>query len=283
MPLQPPQRDDFERQRDAFIDGLTASLHAHRHVRAAWLEGSLGRGTADRYSDLDLHVLVEEDALPAFPDGAEGWLSALRPLVLFNALFGGAMLNALTLDGLRIDVWPHGGAQAQVEVGHVRVLTERPGALIRVTPAAPPPAVQAPQVLAQTREFWRCVALLPSVIGREERIVAVQGLAVEVGLVTELLIAGSGRPRDRGVKHLNAFLDVEAHQAIEAALALPDLSTQTVVDAHLRLVALVRRHGPRIADTVGYAYPTALEQAVLAYVLGELRALGVEVTVATAD
>jgi predicted nucleotidyltransferase len=56
----------YGRRRDALLDRITAVLGADPRVRAAWLAGSFGRGQADAWSDLDLHVAVADAALPAF-------------------------------------------------------------------------------------------------------------------------------------------------------------------------------------------------------------------------
>ncbi len=59
---------------------------------------------------------------------------------------------------------------------------------------------------AQIREFWRCIALLPSVLGRDELIVSQMGLAIEIRLLADILVDGYKIERDAGVKKLNAFL-----------------------------------------------------------------------------
>lgn len=61
------------RERDASLDVLVRHLARDPDVLAVWLEGSLGRGTADDLSDLDLGVVVEDGRMPAIagdPGGA---------------------------------------------------------------------------------------------------------------------------------------------------------------------------------------------------------------------
>ena len=77
-----------------FLADLQAKLENDARVLAAWLEGSFGRGSADRYSDIDLHLLLREAG--AFHSDARAWLEVLRPLVLYKLLFDGRMINALT-------------------------------------------------------------------------------------------------------------------------------------------------------------------------------------------
>ena len=252
-----------------FLADLRARLDGDAQVRAAWLGGSFGRGNADRYSDIDLHVLPAD--VDAFRAGAREWLGSLRPLVLYKLLFDGRMVNALTDEGLRIDIWLHADAPP-LDPAAVDVLLDREGVLRLDAPPAPPPdAVQvANSLLAQIEEFWRCVSLLPTVIGRDELLVSFMGLYVELGIVTDILMAGYGVQRARGVKVLNPYLGDERRAELEAALQLNGLNAASLVMAHMALAGVVREHGPLIAERYGFAYPAALEEVVLRYVAREL-------------
>ena len=258
-----------------FIDDVTRAVKTDARVLAAWLEGSFGRGDADRFSDVDLHLLLAPATADEFRANAEAWLGALRPLVLYRLMFDGAMINALDEEGLRLDIWLHVGARAAVDPARARVLFARGDVLDEKPPAAPPdPAALAAQLDGQIREFWRCIALVPVVAGREEHIVGFMGLNVEQGILVNVLLDGYGIARDAGVKKLNPFLPAELRRALEDALTMPDLSTGSLVTAHLALATIMRTHGPVIAARHGIVYPQALEESVLAYVDQELAALG---------
>lgn len=261
--------------RQNFLARLQAKAEADPRIRALWLEGSLGRGNADQFSDVDVHVLLGEADALAFKSEAEGWLNDVRPLVLCKLLFGGNMVNGLTVDGLRLDLWPHAGDTISLDPAKVKVLHQLDGA-VQLVAAAEAPAQSGPQALALLQEFWRCISLLPSVIGRRERLVAVQGLAVELSLVSELLLLGAGVVRDRGVKHLNAYLPEADRRALEANILPTALSEEALAAAHLRLARLVQQRGPKIAAQHGVDYPTALERVVLETVHAQLAALGIE-------
>ena len=59
---------------DYFIDALAAKVAAEPLIRAAWLAGSFGKETADRWSDVDAHLLLDTDALHEFRGEVEtGW------------------------------------------------------------------------------------------------------------------------------------------------------------------------------------------------------------------
>lgn len=255
-----------------FLADLRPRLDGDPQVQAAWLAGSFGRGNADRYSDIDLHLLLAD--VDAFRAGARAWLGSLRPLVLYKLLFDDRMINALTDEGLRIDIWLHADAPP-LDPAAVTVLLDRANMLRLEAPpsAAADPAQVAKSLLAQIEEFWRCIALTPPVICRHELLVAFAGLNVELGLLIDILMTGYGVQRERGVKVLNPYLGDERRAELEAALQLNGLNAVSLVMAHMALAGVVHKHGPLIAERHGFPYPADLEEAVLRYVERELHEL----------
>jgi len=73
-------------------------------VRAVRAGGSVATGTADRWSDLDLVVLVEDEALPSFLDDWETWLAEITPTVFARRPIAPSIINSLTTDGLTLDI-----------------------------------------------------------------------------------------------------------------------------------------------------------------------------------
>lgn len=257
----------------AFLEQLHARLAAEPRVDAAWLAGSFGRGVADRYSDLDLHLLLASGG-DSLRRELQAWLGSLRPLVLYKLLFDDRMANVLTADGVRLDVWFHDEPTGR-DPAKTRLLFDRSGRMASQPPPQPSGSDEYPVATAATlrgeiEEFWRCIALLPAVIGRQEWLVAWRGLAVEFDLVLGILLRGNNIVREAGVKRLNAFLPPHLRHELEAALPVPGLSGASLVTAHLALAGLVRRHGPQLAERWDFRYPSALEEAVLAYVEKEL-------------
>jgi predicted nucleotidyltransferase len=53
--------DTYARERDALLQRITDTLASDGRVRAVWLSGSFGRGEADEWSDLDLHLAVDDE------------------------------------------------------------------------------------------------------------------------------------------------------------------------------------------------------------------------------
>lgn len=256
----------------AYLDLFCASASADRRVRAAWIAGSFGRGEADRYSDLDLHVLIGSDDLEAWKAGAEAWLRGVRPLVLFRWLFDNYMINALTVDGLGVDLVPHAGATISLDAAKARLLFERDGA-VSFDPAEQDvvPAAAAQTLLGQVEEFWRCIALVPVVFGRDEVIVGVGGLSIEVKILTDFILLGNGIPREGGAKRLNALLPDGLQQRLEGLLSICPLTSRNLAEAHVLLAEIMSEVGPPIAERHQFAYPAELERVARKLVDDELR------------
>lgn len=255
---------------DEFLTQLQARLAHDPRVAAAWLAGSYGRGAADRWSDIDLHLLLAPGD-DSFRAEVRGWLEAIQPLVLYRRMFDGRMFNALTRDGLRLDIWLHDEAQT-LNPDRVRVLFDRQAQLRLEPPTSEPadPVQTAVALRGQIEEFWRCIALMPTVIGRHERLVSFTGIDIELGLAVDICLRGNGIARDAGVKTLNRFLPAELRTAFEDAVNLDGLTPESLVAANMRLADIVRQQGRMAAERWGFDYPADLEEAVLAYVAAEL-------------
>lgn len=246
----------------SFIDDVRRAVQGDDRIRAAWLEGSFGRGDADAYSDVDLHLLLDPSHETGFRAGAEQWLTAIRRLVLYRLLFDGRMINAMTDDALRIDLWLHAGASTGVRRDRIVALKEAPGVL-QSQPALRAEAAPPERLGATITEFWRCIAMMPVFIGRDERLVGLMGLNVEQGLAVDILCDGYGIVRDAGVKKLNPFLPVDLRHELEAALDLQGLTIAGLAAAHLRLAALIKHHGRVVAARHHIPYPGAVEDTAI--------------------
>lgn len=101
-----PTTTDTARHEQLIAD-LEAHARADPRVRAAWLEGSFARGTADSSSEVDLHVAVPAEDFESFCDGARAWLTEVRePFGYLTLNFGPRRMFAVTLDDwVRLDLF----------------------------------------------------------------------------------------------------------------------------------------------------------------------------------
>lgn len=263
-----------------YIEALSTAASADPRIRAAWLAGSFGKGIADRWSDVDAHLLIAPDHSAEFRAGVRGWLETLRPFVLYRLMFGGQMVNAMTDEGMRLDVWLHDGESAEVVEGQTRVLYAQEGVLTW----KPHPGTELSQAEAAAEleraipEFWRCVAILPVPLGRDEKLIGAAGNFLILLLLTDVLSVQSGIRKDRGVKAINGFLPPDLRRLAENATSLPALTHEELARFQLRLARIMQEHGPVICEQWSVDYPQTLEDAALGYVVGELRQMGFAAT-----
>ena len=88
------------RERSNLLKLIVECLIAERSVRAAWLSGSVSRGSDDALSDLDVHIVIDDRSMDQAIDNRKLHAAdPARPVLLMdnfrNAPVGGAYLLAL--------------------------------------------------------------------------------------------------------------------------------------------------------------------------------------------
>jgi predicted nucleotidyltransferase len=216
----------------ALYDAIAVAA-ARAGVEEIRLGGSLGRGDADSYSDLDLTFVVAD---PATIDPA-AIIRAATPTVLLRTLPFGVF--SITPDWLRVDIVVSNGAE--------------------------PTLVRAPDLRGLVEEFLRVLGLLPVVIGRGEWIVASDGAWLLRTLLVQLLLAGNGESVVTGVKRLNTKLTSEQRRLVES---LPPIVAERggAIAAHL---ATAERFLP-CARALVRDWPDELERATRDHLFREL-------------
>jgi hypothetical protein len=263
----------MERQLE-YLHKLQSALEADTNIKAAWLTGSFGRGNADRYSDIDLNIWIDAADLDTFRKKTRTLLHEASPLALFRWMFNDRMANALTTDGIRIDLWLHTDTPT-LDKSRVQVLLDRENALQFGATEAPADAdALKNRLIQQIQEFWRCISLVPTVSARDERIVGLYGLGIEANILTDVLISGYEIPRDSGIKRLNPFLPQELRTQVEQALSFDGLTMSGLTQAHLALARIMQEHGRQIAARHDFEYPAEVEAAALDYTMRELAVIG---------
>lgn len=239
----------------ALVDHVVDRLSIDTRVRALWLTGSLGAGTHDEHSDVDMFALVSEDALASY---VEEWLSEVAPAfapVLARRLGAAPVFNHVLPGWLRWDVVVGGPAQvADLDADAVVELLNRDG--VQLTPLAGV-APESETVLAMTEEFFRVLGLLPVVVGRGELVTGASGAMLLRQLLTTLLRYRREGPRLSGALHLSRVLPADEMAAL-AALPPVYAEREAVVRAHVSSAAMFV---PVARELLGPDYPVALEDA----------------------
>ncbi|MBC7804869.1 MAG: nucleotidyltransferase domain-containing protein [Akkermansiaceae bacterium] len=246
-------------------------VQADSRAGAAWLAGSFGRGDADAYSDIDLHVLVPSEAdADAIEADMSGWLAPVAPLVGAKKVFT-HLYHCVTTKGDRIDVLFYVEPSHETDTREIVVLKDNGGVLRH----ADGPLFDAAKAMSvDVAEIWRMTLLLPVMLGRGEYLRLFHGISIKYGFILNLLVRGRGYPRPVGVKKLNDLLRPEDRQRMAEAVRVPILDAVSLARAELRLAAIVRDLGPECCARIGVPYPQEWEDVTRGRLQRDLPSLG---------
>jgi len=258
MPV--PQSLPVPLRLEPLLSRIVAALPEDERVLAGWLGGSLARGVADDWSDIDLHLAVAE---PAGFD-AVTWVETITPLVLADRIPGlpGAFVF-LTPDCVQLDVVVHGAGDAEQCRPPSRVLFDREGFArdqsgVLSAPGAPYfPADQA-------RIFLYFLGKSVTAFRRGEHVALAQATAsMRDQYLIPLMLAENGVRKDDGARRLNRYLTDDQLRALSA---LPPIGFDAAVllDAQRALAAEYVERGRRLAGRCRAQWPGDLEEAVRA-------------------
>jgi predicted nucleotidyltransferase len=256
------------------IDALTRVLSDNARIESAWLAGSLGSRSGDAFSDVDVLVVVPDLLLQLALDNYHANMAALMGVVRIN-LVRGRVLNCITEDWDRFDltfVTPSEFATRPYE---------QLAALVnRGTPERKPTATSAYQpsaerILELVNEFIRVLGLLPVALGREEYVLAEDGIGLLRRMTIELMIEQNRiAPLARGgALHLRRLLTPEQHDLLSA---LPPVSAtrDSALTGHQALAKLFLPLARELAAQSGADWPTAFELVTRRHVA---RSIGLEI------
>lgn len=230
-------------------------------IAALFLSGSYGAGTADAFSDVDLLAIAD----PADHEGlAADWrkaLEAIAPIVYFNRLPHGLILNAVTDDWLRVDLHiataEHLTHTAQ---DSLKPLVDRGHLYATLRPETPVPAQNSGRLGWMVGDFIRILGLTPVAIGRGEVELMTVGNTFLRRFLTDLLIMEVNPRIPGGMLHLSRVLDA-GRMAVLAAVPLPQLSAESAIASNLALARTFMPRAKALCAALGVEWPTAFEAA----------------------
>ncbi|MEU8227084.1 nucleotidyltransferase domain-containing protein [Kribbella sp. NPDC048915] len=254
-----------ERQQ-AVITRASEILPADDRVLGVYLIGSYGAGTADRFSDVDVHLVVTDDSADWFEAHWDDVLRELAgPTVLADRLPGMIGGLGITPDWIHVDLIVHQLTTFdRFQYDGVRVLFDRDGTLF---PEGDLPAQGGrpgepywPEL--SVNRFFYFLGNLVTVLGRDERVVAHQGIDVVLEQLIALMLAERGVRRTSGAKRLNALLSDEQRAALDA---IPAAGTDPadIIAANQYICRQFITRGTALAERTGNAWPTTFVDATL--------------------
>ena len=244
-------RDLYERAR--------AVLGADPRVRSVELSGSLGDGTADEWSDLDLKIVTEPEEHDAFLADWRQWVGRITPVVFARRPIAPFIINTLTPEGLTVDIAVYSGsAPAYVPSSRyvVGLLSSRPF-----------DSIGEALGYAVEEQLRGMAGPFISLVKRDEHLRHLTGAAHLIGLLTIVFLAETGAPPP--AKHWNRTFTEEQRAA---AAGIPPLSAtrEGVIAFGLGVAELVVRRARPLYPRYELEWPAELAAVVARRVHDEL-------------
>lgn len=240
------------------LDIVSDACRRDPRIDAAWLGGSVARGIADDWSDLDVHLAVAD----ADSFDVPSWVTAALPVVLVDAIPG--LQNAfivVTPDWVHLDIVVHPASEDLAD--HLPCLPLK-DTRNRLTPTdGGPDAPGEPYFPAQQVQiFLYFMGNAVTVLHRDELIALSQGTAVmRDQYLVPLMLAENGVHKNDGAKRLNRYLTADQRDAL-AALPAFTVTESALRSAQKAIAGEYLTRARALARRCGAPWPTELEQAV---------------------
>ncbi|MEV8377002.1 aminoglycoside 6-adenylyltransferase [Kribbella sp. NPDC056861] len=249
------------------IERARTLLPEDDRILAVYLIGSHATGEADEFSDVDVHCVVTDESAPWFEHHWTVPLATIADPTVFTdhlpGLIGGL---GITPAWLHVDLFFHPQSTFdRLQYDGVQVLFDRGGTLFpdgdQPSEGGHPGTPYWPERAVNL--FFYFLGNLVTVLGRDERIVAHQGLGVTRDQLIALMLAERGVRRTGGAKRLNAFLSPEQRRCLEA---LPPAGHDPagLIAANQYLCREFIRRGTALAEVTGHPWPQSFVDATLA-------------------
>lgn len=235
------------RYRRLYQRAVSAALADERIVRVD-VHGSVANGTADKWSDLDLKVIVREADLAAVVGESASFIDAIAPTVFADRPLAPFIVNAVTADGLTLDVsfWAEHAPEWPLPTGlQVGFLSAR-------RYDSYPDAV----AYAVREQLRGLSGPLIKFLQRGQHIAHFMGLGHTLSLLITVLLAESDAPVD-GRRPADA-LNKEQRWVISILPAVQP-TFQSLLAYELAIAQEVLTRGRVLFDADGIEWPSAFE------------------------
>jgi hypothetical protein len=175
--IDPRYRVLFERVNQVLSDDY--------RVRSTSIGGSVGAGTADRWSDLDLAIVTEPDRYDEFVSDWPNWLERITPTVFARTPIASFIINTVTDEGLTLDfvIWS----------GEVPVRRPPTGYPVGFLSSTRIPNIRDALEYAVAERLRSLAGPFISFIHRGEHLRHLTGVPHSLGLLTTVFLAETGQ------------------------------------------------------------------------------------------
>jgi len=215
-------------------------------VRSVRLGGSVGSGTADRWSDLDIAIVTSPERYDDFISDWPTWVGQVTPTVFARTPIAPFIVNTITEDGLTVDfvVWS----------GDVPVFQPPAGFAVGMSSSRFDNIVDALDY-AVAEQLRGLAGPFINLLQRGEHLRHLTGVPHVLGLLTTVFLAESGRPAP--AKHWNATYTEEQLRAV-AALPAVRATAEDLTAFGLGVARLIVERGKPLFQQHELSWPSDL-------------------------
>jgi predicted nucleotidyltransferase len=257
-------REAPSRAHERLIARFSDACSSDQRVVAAFVGGSIARGEADQYSDVDLCVVTTDEAADdVFADRAAIVAQLGTPLFL-EEWGDDAEVFVILADGTDVEVFFVAESRIkEMQVGPILRLLDRIGLLTNLdlqmrAPLSADLAVELRRVLAW---FWHDVSHLIKALGRGQlrwaagEVEALRGYCLNLVRIEQGVEAG-----DEPYFKIDAETSTVALDPVRSTFA--PMEPEALATAASELVAFFGARGRPLADAHGLEYPGELERVM---------------------
>lgn len=246
------------------VERLVEACSGDARVVAVFEGGSRARGEADEHSDIDVTVLVTDDALNGMLAGKEAFVRSLGDS-LFAEDFGmEQMAFAIFADGSELELhFFAASALDSIRAGPHRTLLDPAGVLAgRVFPGEEPDvATRSRQPREVLMWFWHDLGHFTTAIARGQLWWAAGQLEqLRNSCVNLVRLEQGGEAEDEPYWKLDAEIVTDPLEALRSTFV--PIERGALLGAGRAVLAFFREHGRAVANDNGLAYPDALDRLI---------------------
>jgi predicted nucleotidyltransferase len=260
LPLRPNQQ--------VFIERFVNACQADDRVVAAFLGGSMVKGYADAFSDIDLCVITTDQAFEQFFQEREAFLRSLGELVFLEDFGVPHIAFYIYADDTEGELnFGREGQIEQIHSGPFRALLDKKDLLEAAEFPEQVPAFseQVEKLRSQIQGFWHELSHFITAMGRDQiwwaqgQLEALRAVCVNLARLRHNLL-------DEGVGE-EAYFKIENVMPVEPLAPLKEtfgpFEQEELLNAALTIVRFYLEIAPPLAQLHGVSYSHELERVML--------------------
>jgi hypothetical protein len=255
-----------------FFQRLTAWGEAQQFIQAMFVSGSIAKGTADAFSDLDLVVVATEAQISSLVDDAREVIGDVESIVLeyrLNPIKSISILSIVTEKWHRIDL-AFGDAKSAL-LNQLLVPVFDPDNLWDGTFSEQEPLpVSSGEVTGLATEFIRVLGLSAVVNGRGDVHIGHEGANLLRSMFIDLLLMEPPRRMRPGAKKLLPVLNDEQQSALKGLPPVAD-NLEILNTFNNAIAGLFLPRAKALTVSLGGVWPTELEEATRIFLRDTLK------------